>query len=184
MRIRTYPGFNNFCVVTNFPPPHPAFGKHTAVFLSGLSSLLSTQPRIHDGDTKWQVRSTRLKGKVNGGNSGQWVANSGQRQFIQRIGRRWRPRRRESFLTAACSVPYRRRCRRRPIRCKNCRCPELPTVRSSPHLPYIATVCICGPIWDVSPTVGGTPLMHDARYTTKTAHTRALGHSKSICSFS
>ena len=26
--------------------------------------------------------------------------------------------------------------RRPPIRCKNCRCPELPTVRSSPHLPY------------------------------------------------
>ena len=73
--------------------------------------------------------------KVNGGEL-RTVGNSGQRQFLQRIGRRRRPRWRESFPTAACSVPYRRRCRRRPIRCKNCRCPELPTVRSSPHLPY------------------------------------------------
>ena len=63
---------------------------------------------------------------------------SGERQFLQRIAHRRRPRRRESFPTAAYSVPYRLRCRRRPIRYKSCRCPELPTVRSSPHLPYIA----------------------------------------------
>ena len=69
--------------------------------------------------------------KVNGGNSGH-VGNSGQRQFLQRIGRRRRPRWRESFLTAGCSVPYRRKCRRRPIRCKNCRCPELPTCPEFP----------------------------------------------------
>ena len=69
--------------------------------------------------------------KINGGNSGH-VGNSGQRQFLQRICRRRRPRRRESFPTAACSVPYRRRCRRRPIRCKNCRCPELPTCPEFP----------------------------------------------------
>ena len=56
--------------------------------------------------------------KVNGGNSGH-VGNSGQRKFLQPIGRRRRPRWRESFSTAACSVSYRRRCRRRPIRCKN-----------------------------------------------------------------
>ena len=54
------------------------------------------------------------------------MGNSEQRQFLQRIGRRRRPHRRESFPTAACSVPYRRRCRRRSIRCKNCRCPEFP----------------------------------------------------------
>ena len=60
------------------------------------------------------------------------MGNSGQRQFLQRIGRRRRPRRRGSFPTAACNVPYRQRCRRRPIRGKNCRCPELPTCPEFP----------------------------------------------------
>ena len=81
----------------------------------------------------------REKLKVNGGNSGH-MGNSRQRQFLQRIGRRRRPRQRESFPTASCSVPYRHRCQWRPICCKNCRCPELPTCLDFP--PFTLSVII------------------------------------------
>ena len=74
---------------------------------------------------------TYVQYKVNGG-------NSGQRQFLQRIGRRRRPRWCKSFPTAACSVSYRRRCRRRPICCKNCRCPEFP-----PFTLHLMRVSVC-----------------------------------------
>ena len=69
------------------------------------------------------------------------MGNSGRRQFLQRTGRRRRPRRKGSFPTAACSVPYRRMCRRRPIRCKNCRCPELPTCPEFP--PFTLPISVC-----------------------------------------
>ena len=69
--------------------------------------------------------------KVNGGNFGH-VGNSGQRQFLQQIGRRRHLRRWRTLHAAVGKLSLRRGRRRRPIRCKNCRCPELPTCPKFP----------------------------------------------------
>ena len=108
------------------------------------------------------------------------MGNSGQRQFLQRIGRRRRPRRRGSFPTAACSVPYRRRCRRRPIRCKNCRCPELPTCPEFPPFTLIiskACKLSCSIAVSLSFTERSSSTKHAQKYhgTTTTRRSRKNG---------
>ena len=107
---------------------------HTSVFARGWTELDSAQLTVLPPLTLNMLGENEISAvlsKVNGGNSGH-MDNSGQRQFLQQIGRRRRPRRRESFPTASSSIPYRRRCRRRPIRCKNCCCPELSTCPEFP----------------------------------------------------
>ena len=75
---------------------------------------------------------------VNGGNS-RHVGNCRQRQFLQQIGFCRHLCQRESYFTAACSIPYWRRCQRQPIRCKNCHCLELPLCPEFP--PFTLYIC-------------------------------------------
>ena len=67
------------------------------------------------------------------------MGNSGQRQCLQRIGRHRHLRRQGTLHAAVGKLSLRRGRRRRPIRCKNCRCPELPTC---PEFPPFTLYCI------------------------------------------